>query len=110
MLIGIREISNDLPIDELTLLLGNEILNDEKKYTISFASSKIHSFIDHCLIRCFDVLIVYRRRLTSKAYFYLFYFLFCLQQYAIMDNSSLIQYDNTQSELKVLTFGEIMYY
>jgi hypothetical protein len=36
--------------------------------------------------------------------------LFCLQQYAIMDNSSLIQYYNTQSELKVLTFGEIMYY
>ena len=30
MLIGIREINNDLPIDELTLLLGNEILNDEK--------------------------------------------------------------------------------
>jgi hypothetical protein len=29
-LIGIREISNDLPIDELTLLFGNEILNDEK--------------------------------------------------------------------------------
>jgi hypothetical protein len=27
-----------------------------------------------------------------------------------MDNSSLIQYYNTQSELKVLTFGEIMYY
>jgi hypothetical protein len=30
LLIGIREISNDLPIDELTLLLCNEILNDEK--------------------------------------------------------------------------------
>ena len=30
MLIGIREINNDLPIDELTLLLDNEILNDEK--------------------------------------------------------------------------------
>jgi hypothetical protein len=29
-LIRIREINNDLPIDELTLLLGNEILNDEK--------------------------------------------------------------------------------
>jgi hypothetical protein len=29
-LIGIREISNDLPIDELTLLFGNAILNDEK--------------------------------------------------------------------------------
>ena len=28
-LIGIREINNDLPIDELTLLFGNEILNDE---------------------------------------------------------------------------------
>jgi hypothetical protein len=28
-LIGIREISNDLPIDELTLIFGNEILNDE---------------------------------------------------------------------------------
>ena len=27
-----------------------------------------------------------------------------------MDNSSLIPYYNTQSELKVLTFGEIMYY
>jgi hypothetical protein len=27
---GIREINNDLPIDELTLLFGNEILNDEK--------------------------------------------------------------------------------
>ena len=31
MLIGIREINNDLPIGDLTLLLGNEILNDEKK-------------------------------------------------------------------------------
>ena len=30
MLIGIREINNDLPIDELTLLLDNEIINDEK--------------------------------------------------------------------------------
>jgi hypothetical protein len=30
LLIGIREINNDLPIDELILLLGNEILNDEK--------------------------------------------------------------------------------
>ena len=30
MLIGIREINNGLPIDELTLLLGNEILDDEK--------------------------------------------------------------------------------
>jgi hypothetical protein len=29
-LVGIREISNDLPIDELTLLFGNEILNNEK--------------------------------------------------------------------------------
>jgi hypothetical protein len=29
-LIGIREINNDLPIDEPILLLGNEILNDEK--------------------------------------------------------------------------------
>ena len=29
-LIGIREISNNLQIDELTLLFGNEILNDEK--------------------------------------------------------------------------------
>ena len=27
-----------------------------------------------------------------------------------MDNSSLIPYYNTQSELKVFTFGEIMYY
>jgi hypothetical protein len=30
LLIGIREINNDLPIDELTLLLDNEIINDEK--------------------------------------------------------------------------------
>ena len=33
-LIGIRKISNDLPIDELTLLFGNEILNDEKNTKI----------------------------------------------------------------------------
>jgi hypothetical protein len=33
-LIGIREISNDLSIDELTLLFGNEILNDEKNTKI----------------------------------------------------------------------------
>ena len=33
-LIGIREISNDLPIHELTLLFGNEILNDEKNTKI----------------------------------------------------------------------------
>jgi hypothetical protein len=62
-----------------------------------------------------DVYIVYRWRLTSKVYFYcsffsfLFFFSFCLQQYATMDNSSLISYYNTQSELKVLTFGEIYY-
>jgi hypothetical protein len=42
-LIGIREISNVLPIDELTLLFGNEILNDEKKYKNVLTSSKIHS-------------------------------------------------------------------
>jgi hypothetical protein len=35
-LIGIREINNDLPIDELTLLLGNEILNDEKYIQFTF--------------------------------------------------------------------------
>ena len=55
----------------------------------------------------------YRSRLTSKVYFYCSFFLFfsfCLQQYATLDNSSLIPYYNTQSELKVLTFGEIMYY
>jgi hypothetical protein len=34
LLIGIREINNDLPIDELTLLLGNEILNDEKNIQV----------------------------------------------------------------------------
>jgi hypothetical protein len=39
-LIGIREISNVLPIDELTLLFGNEILNDEKKYKNVLTSSK----------------------------------------------------------------------
>ena len=33
-LIGNREISNDLPIDVLTLLFGNEILNDEKNTII----------------------------------------------------------------------------
>ena len=40
-LIGIREISNDLPIDELTLLFGNEILNDEKiqKFSYKFKNS-----------------------------------------------------------------------
>ena len=65
---------------------------------------------------CADVYIVYRSRLTSKVYFYCSFFLFlsffcfCLQQYATMDSSSLIPYYNTQSELKVLTFGEIMYY
>jgi hypothetical protein len=32
----IREISNDLPIDELTLLSGNEILNDEKIQNFSY--------------------------------------------------------------------------
>ena len=42
--------------------------------------------------------------------FLFFFFSFCLQQYATMYNSSLIPYYNTQSELKVLTFGEIMYY
>jgi hypothetical protein len=31
-----REISNDLPIDELTLLFGNEILNDEKNKKNSY--------------------------------------------------------------------------
>jgi hypothetical protein len=42
-LIGIREINNDLPIDELTLLIGNKILNNEKNIQFFFASSKIHS-------------------------------------------------------------------
>jgi hypothetical protein len=37
-LIGIREINNDLPIDELTLSLDNEILNDENwnKYAFCY--------------------------------------------------------------------------
>ena len=43
-------------------------------------------------------------------FFSFLFFSFCLQQYATIDNSSLIPYYNTQSELKVLTFGEIMYY
>ena len=34
VLIRIREINNELPIDELTLLFGNEILNDEKNTQI----------------------------------------------------------------------------
>ena len=40
-LIGIREISNDLPIDELTLLFGNEILLTKKiqKCSYKFKSS-----------------------------------------------------------------------
>ena len=40
----IREINNDLPIyiDELTLSLNNEIINDEKNKQC-FAASKIHS-------------------------------------------------------------------
>jgi hypothetical protein len=33
-LTGIREINNDLQIYELTLLFGNEILNDEKNTQI----------------------------------------------------------------------------
>jgi hypothetical protein len=43
-LIGIREISNNLQIDELTLLFGNEILNDEvtwRTVTWYFLISKI---------------------------------------------------------------------
>ena len=43
-LIGIREISNDLPIYELTLSFGNEILNDEKKYTIFL---HVHKFFQN---------------------------------------------------------------
>jgi hypothetical protein len=35
-LIGIREISNDLPIDELTLLFGNEILLTKKIQKCSY--------------------------------------------------------------------------
>ena len=35
-LTGIREINNDLQIYELTLLFGNEILNDEKNKKISY--------------------------------------------------------------------------
>jgi hypothetical protein len=31
-------------------------------------------------------------------------------EYVTMHSSSLISYDNTQSELKVLIVGEIMYY
>jgi hypothetical protein len=59
---------------------------------------------------CTDVCIVYRSRLTSKYYLYRSFFM-CLQQYATMHSSSLIPYyDNTQSELKVLTFGDTMYH
>ena len=43
-------------------------------------------------------------------FFFSSFLSFCLQQYATMNKSSLIPYYNTQSELKVLTFDEIMYY
>ena len=68
------------------------------------------------MIMCYDVYIVYRWRLTESLFllfffsFLFFFFSLCLQHYATMDNSSLMPYYNTQSELKVLTFGEIMYY
>ena len=39
-LIGIREISNNLQIDELTLLFGNKILNDEKNTKMSLQVQK----------------------------------------------------------------------
>jgi hypothetical protein len=42
-LTGIREFNNDLAIYELTLSFGNEILNDEKKYTYFLACSQILS-------------------------------------------------------------------
>jgi hypothetical protein len=42
------------------------------------------------------------------SFLFISFFSFCLQQYATMDNSSLIQYYNTHSELKVLIFGEMM--
>jgi len=40
---GIREINDDLLIDELTLLFGNQIPNDKTKYTIFLTSSKFPS-------------------------------------------------------------------
>jgi hypothetical protein len=67
-LIGIREFSNDLPINELTLLFGNEILNAEKNtkiflqvqkfiqdtglsaLRISLPNNKVSSFIGKSLL------------------------------------------------------------
>jgi hypothetical protein len=51
---GIREISNDLPIDELTLLFGNEILTDKKNTKIFL---QVQKFIQDtkCNKKCFAV-------------------------------------------------------
>jgi hypothetical protein len=49
-------------------------------------------------------------RLFLFLFLFLHLFYFCLQQYATMDNSYLKPYYDTESELKLLTFSEIMYY
>ena len=49
-LIGIREISNDLPIDELILLFDNEILNDEKNTQIFLQVQKFIQDTGHLTI------------------------------------------------------------
>ena len=49
-------------------------------------------------------------RLFLFLFLFLLLFYFCLQQYATMDNSYLKPYYDTESELKLLTFSEIMYY
>jgi hypothetical protein len=100
-LTGIWEINNDLPIDELTLLFGNEILNDEKNTQIFLQVQKFIQDIGRFTINwllydkvfwCLYCLpfVTDLERLFLLGFFP--FFSFCLQQYATMDNSSLIPY------------------
>jgi hypothetical protein len=100
--------------------IGVRILFDEDPYTqsvplnkISLASSKIHSrhrSFHQKLTTVWSGVLMFILFTVRDWPRKIFFFYFFLQQYATMDNSSLIPYCNTLSELKLGTFSEIMYY
>ena len=105
---GIREINNDLSIDEPTLLFGNEMLNDETNTQMFLLVEKFIQDTGRFTIngllydKVFGCLYCLPFMTDIERLFLLFFFLliFCVYS-ATMDNSSLIPYYNIQSELNV---------
>ena len=88
------------------LNIFQKFIQDTGRFTINWLLYDNVFWCLYCLPFTTDLKILFLLFFFS---FRFFFFLF-VQQYATMDNSSLIPYYNTQSELKALTFGEIMYY